>query len=59
MNVKSWIEIEMNIESIELKKFNLPFLKELSRMSHDSFEFESDLKESRDVQLDSSESGKK
>ena len=49
--------IEMNIESIESKKHKMPLLKELSRTSQDSFQSESDSKESRDVRLDSFRSG--
>mgnify|MGYP003312857108 CR=1 FL=1 len=49
--------IEMNIESIESKKRKMPLLKELSRTSRDSFESESDSKESRDVRLNSFKSG--
>ena len=46
--------IEMNIESIESKKYKTPLLKELSQSSQDSFESESDPKESRNVRLNSS-----
>ena len=49
--------IEMNIESIESKKRKMPLLKELSRTSWDSFESESDSKESRDVRLNSFKNG--
>ena len=44
---------EMIIESIESKKRKMPLLKELSRTSRDSFESDSDSKESWDVRLNS------
>ena len=49
--------IKMNIESIESKKRKMPLLKELNRTSRGSFESKSDSKESRDVRLNSFESG--
>ena len=49
--------IEMNIESIESKKRKTPLLEELSRTSQDSFELDSESKESRDVRLNSFNSG--
>ena len=39
--------IEMNIESIESKKYKTPLWKDLSQSSQDSFESESDSKESQ------------
>ena len=47
----------MNIEPIESKKYKTPLLKELSQSSQDSFESESNPKESRDVRLNSFKSG--
>ena len=41
----------------KIQNFEMPFLKELSRSSQDSFELESDSKESRDVWLNSPKSG--
>ena len=49
--------IEMNVESIESKKRRMQLSKELSRTSWDSFESESDSKESWDDQLNSFKSG--
>ena len=52
--------IEMNIESTESKKcikIKTPLLKELSRSSRDSFESESNSKESQDDRLNSFKSG--
>ena len=54
---RSTTTLRRNIDGIESKKRKMLLLKELSQTSRDSFESESDSKESRDVRLNLFKSG--